>query len=194
MKTMRRILLLALALALTSGDVLGQTSPRTTYIASVGGQATTAAITLSIEASATQGFKLVGWCVGSSAATAAAAVTVTIQRRTTVSSSGTQLTNEGTGSTAISTLNPGHPVFPGIARLNGTPGSGGAVLDQVGFQVGVIASTPGPQPFCKTYFNATGIPMPEVLAGVANGLSINVSSAGSGGLAAGSIAAIVTVE
>src|SRR5438128_5915285 len=58
-------------------------SSRATYIASTSGNATTAAHTLSIEASSTLGFKLMGWCVSTSNATTAAAGTITVQRRTT---------------------------------------------------------------------------------------------------------------
>jgi hypothetical protein len=187
------ILLLALMLPV---QALAQASPRQTYIASVAAQATTGAILLSIEASATQGFRLVSWCVGITNATAAAGVTVTVQRRDTgASSGGTALTAEGTGTTVVSKMNPGHPNFPGIARLGGTPGTAAAVLDQQGFQVGELgagaADHPGPAPICKSYGQDSGSPNPIVPAGVINGVSINVSAAGAGGLAFGSISAIV---
>src|SRR5262245_53012222 len=104
-----------------------QSSAKQTYVASVSGQATTGAILLSIEAPAASGFRLVGWCVGTTSATAAAGVTVTVQRTTTASSGGTALTAEGTGTTVVSKLNPGHANFPGVARLGGTPGTAGAV-------------------------------------------------------------------
>ena len=192
---LRKILASLCVLALLAVPASPQSAPRATYIATVGAQATTGAILLSIESSATQGFRLLGWCVSSSSATAAAAVNVTVRRTTTASASGTQLTAEGTGSTAVSKMYPGHANFPGIARLGGTPGTDGATLDQVGFTVGEIAAGTadphGPEPICKTYLNTAGIPVPEVVAGTANGISINVSSAGSGGLASGSITAIV---
>lgn len=180
-----------------AGEVVKGRSIRPTYIASVGAQATTAAVTLSIEASAGTGYRLLGFCVASSNATAAAAITVTVQRRTTASSSGTALTNEGTGTTAVSKMDPADSDFGGIARLGGTPGTAGAVIDQYGFITGELgagaADPPGPGIFCINYDNDSG-KVPVVAAGTTNGLSINVSSAGAGGLAAGSISARIVQE
>lgn len=170
-----------------------------TYVASVGGQATTANIVLSIEPSATVGFKLIKYCVGMSNATAAAPVTVTVQRRTTAASSGgTALTNEGTGATAISKHDWSDANYPGVARLNGTPGTAGAVLDQEGFTVGEIAAgtaDPASLPvFCQP-FNEMGLMKPiRIQAGVTNGVSITVTAPGAGGLASGSITAWVVTE
>lgn len=179
-------------------EVVDGRSSRPTYIVSVGGQATTAAYILSIESSAATGFKLVQLCVGSSNATAAAAVTVTVARRTTASSGGTALTAEGTGATSVSKVDPSDGNFTGIARLGGTPGAAGPVLDQFGFSVGEIAAgtadTAGPPVFCKSYGGATGEKPPTVSPGAANGLSINVGAAGSGGLASGSISATIIQE
>lgn len=183
-------LLLLLALPLAAQD-----SNRPTYIAAVAGQATTAASTLSLEASATKGFRVVKVCVTSSAATAGAAVTVTIQRRTTASTGGTALTADGTGTTTVSRTDLTDATFPGIARLNGTPGTAGAVVDQFSFvvpEVGTVdAQSPPPQ--CVVYTDG-GTKPPRVPAGVANGLSINVSSAGAGGLAGGSIRAFIVFD
>ena len=71
------------------------------------------------------------------------------------------------------------------------------MLDQHGFMVGEIgagtADPGGPLPFCRIYGQG-GEHYPTVAAGVANGLSINLSAAGAGGLAFGSITAIVVVE
>lgn len=173
---------------------LGQ-SARPTYIAAVSGQATTAAVVLSIESSASTGFKLIRVCVSSSAATAGAAVTVTVQRRSTASSGGTALTAEGTGATTVTKMDPLDANFAGVARLGGTPGTAGAVLDQWSMvvpEVGTIDSQ-SPPPICKTYGD-TGEKSPVVAAGTANGLSINVSAAGAGGLAGGSISATVIAE
>lgn len=178
-------------------EVTGRSS-RATYVASVAGQATTAAITLSVESASGTGFRLLGWCVsGVSNATAAAAVTVTVQRRTTPSTGGTALTAEGTGTTSISKMDPADGNYGGIARLGGTTGTAGAVLDQAGFQVGEIgAGSADPNaaaPYCK-YYGLAGEKAPIVAAGVTNGLSVSVSSAGAGGLAAGSISAIISAE
>lgn len=197
-------ILLALLLASSAGaqnfaEQLIQTgrSRIPTYVASVGAQATTAAVTLSIESSAANGFRLLGWCVGISDATAAAAVTVTVQRRTTASSGGTALTAEGTSTTAISKMNPDSPNYAGIARLGGTPGTAGATLDQIGQQIGELgagaADPPGPSPLCRTY-GTEGGEAPTVAKGVANGLTIVIGSSGAGGLAVGSISAVIAVE
>jgi hypothetical protein len=167
--------------------------PPDTYAASVSGQATTAAILLSIEAPAATGFRLTGICLsGLSNATAAAAVTVTVQRRTTASSGGTALTAEGTGATVVSKFIPTSANFPGIARLNGTPGTAGAVLDQFGTQVATGLTSPNTDAICKTY-GLVGEAQPSVAPGVANGLSINVSAIGAGGLASGTVTAIIAM-
>lgn len=173
-------------------------SNRPTYIASVSGQATTGAYLLSIESSSAVGFKITKICYSSSPATAAAAVTVTVQRRTTAASSGgTALTNEGTGATAISKMDPADANYPGIARLNGTPGTAGAVLDQQHLTVAEIAAgtaDPGDTyERCIDYCRA-GEKCPTAPIGVVNGISINVTAAGAGGLAAGGITATIISE
>jgi hypothetical protein len=193
--------LLGLLLAITPASAQMYTGPggyvpgnstRATYVASVSGQATTAAILLSIEPPASQGFRLVRVCVGTSTATAASVFTVTIQRRTTASSGGTQLTNEGTGTTVVSSMDTTDANFPGIARLNGTPGTAGAVLDQWGDQTGVVG-TVGFSQLCVDY-GVRGEKPIIVPAGVTNGVSINVSTVGAGGLADGTISAVVMMN
>lgn len=164
---------------------------RATYTASVAGQATTAAIVLSIEASATRQLKITTIKVGASPATAPAAVTVTVQRRTTASSGGTLISNEANGN-SVSRHNPDSPVFPGVVRLGGTPGAAGAIVDQVGFVVGAIASQ-GLAPFIIPYGEDGEEPI-IIPAGVANGVTINISAAGAGGLADGSISVTMIVE
>jgi hypothetical protein len=185
----------------SAADVVTPTAPpisaRPTYIASVSGQATTAAYLLSIESSASTGFRLTKICVGSSGATAAAAVTVTVRRTTTASSGGTALTAEGTGTTAVSKMDSTDSNFGGTARLGGTPGTAGATLDQFAFtvpEIGAGAADPAHIPvFCTPYCLA-GEKCPTIPSGVANGLSINVSAAGAGGLAAGAISATFVAE
>lgn len=175
-------------------------STRATYTVSMGAQATTAAMTLSIEAGAAagQGLRLAGFCISTSVATAAAKVDVVIQRRTTASSVGTACVAEGTavGVCNVSKHDPAGANFPGIARNGGTPGTAGAVLWQTGFTVGELgagAADPNGQPtFCYEF--PLGSQAPSVAVGIANGLTINVSAAGAGGLASGAINAIVVVE
>jgi hypothetical protein len=176
-------------------------SARPTYLVSMGAQATTAAMTLSIEAPAATGFKLAFFCVSSSIATAAAKVDVVLQRRTSASSGGVACTNEfttvgGTGC-SIAKNDPADGSYGGVGRNAGTPGTAGAVLGQWGFttpELGAGAADPaGPPPFCVD-FGTRGGKMPTVAAGASNGLTITVSAAGAGGLAAGAITANIIVE
>lgn len=164
-------------------------SSRVTYIASVSGLATTALYNLTIEAGASQGFKVSEICISTSNATAAAAVTVTVNRRTTASSGGTVIANEATGN-AVSKMDPADASWAGIVRLTGTLGTIGATLDSFSFKVGEVgagtADVPSIPVFCRTY-GRSGEKLPTVVAGVTNGISVNVSAAGAGGLASGSI-------
>lgn len=189
-------LLLALALAL-SAPLTAQTSRLPTWIASASGLATTSAYTMSVEPNAVRSVRLATICVGSSNATAAAAVTVTVQRRLTASSGGTVATSEGTGTAAVSALEQGDGIYPGIVRITGTLGTAGPVLDQWSFMVGELgagAADPTSFPvFCKSYGDVGTKPI-TIPQGVANGLSISVSASGSGGLAAGSIAATLLMD
>jgi len=167
-------------------------STRTTYGVTTTANTAATAHTLSIEASAGTGYKLVEWCVGLSNATAASSVNVILNRRTTASTGGTALTNNGTGNTAITALNTSG-TFGGIGRLDGTPGTLGATIEAHQVQIGIIATGAGGSiPFCKRYGN-NGEMMPAVAAGVANGISISVPSLGAGSLAT-SITAIIIEE
>lgn len=172
-------------------------STRSTIAVVANALTTTAAYNLSIEAGSSLGFKLAGWCIGASSATAAAAVVVTVQRRTTASSGGTACTAEGTSSCAMSKFDPADSNFSGVARVTGTPGSAGAVLDASGIQIGEIgagtADAPGPAPICR-FYGTQGDKMPTVSAGTANGISISVGSGGSGALAMGFITAYLIEE
>lgn len=165
-------------------------STRTTYIASVSAATAATAHTLSIESAAGTGFKLAKFCVTVSNAAAASSIAVTVQRRTTASSAGTALTNNGTGTTAITSMD-GTSSYGGIARLDGTPGTAGAVLDQHQIQIGIIATGAGSEvPYCVQY-GGLGEQMPTVAAGVNNGLSIAVPTLGAGSLATGITATII---
>lgn len=145
---------------------------------------------LHIESSAGTGFKIVEWCVSVSNATAASSVSVIVNRRTTASSGGTALTNNGSGNTAITSFD-GASSYGGIARLDGTAGTLGATLDQQQFQIGIIATGAGTDaPFCKRYGDS-GEQLPTVLAGVTNGISISVPALGVGSLATSITATII---
>lgn len=170
-------------------------SSRVTYVASVSGVATTALYNLTVEAGSSQGFKVSQICVSVSNATAAAAVNVTVNRRTTASSGGTVVANEATGN-AVSKMDPADPSWAGIVRLTGTLGTIGPMLDQWSFQVGEIGAgtaDPGSGVFCRLY-GLNGEKLPTVVAGVTNGLSVNVSAPGAGGLASGSISITFIAE
>lgn len=171
-------------------------SSRVTYTATVSGVATTALYNLTVEAGASQGYKVTQVCVGVSNATAAAAVNITINRRTTASSGGTVIANEATGN-AVSKMDPADPSWAGIVRLTGTLGTIGPTLDSFSFQVGELgagtADAPGLATFCRIY-GLNGEKLPTVVAGVTNGLSVNVSAPGAGGLASGSISITFVAE
>ena len=171
-------------------------SSRVTYIASTGAVATTAAYSLQVEASASLGFKVSQICVSISNATAAAAVNVVVRRTTAASTGGTALTAEGTGTTAVSKMDPADGNFGGVARSGGTT-TNGATLDQFGFMVGELgagtADSAGPSPYCKQY-GPNGEKLPTVASGTANGISIAVSAPGAGGLAMGAVSATIIAE
>lgn len=190
---LRKKFFAAIALcALLAPSLFAVTSPDT-YIVSVSGQPTTAAILVSIESSATLGFRLLSWCAdGISNATAAAPVTITVQRRTTAASSGgTALTNEGTGVTVVAKVDSLSPNYPGLARLNGTPGTAGAVVDQRALQVATGLTSPS-TPICQDYISDYAR-APSAPAGVTNGISINISAVGAGGLSSGTITALIAL-
>lgn len=173
-------------------------STRPTYRCTATGLVTTALYSMQINAGVSLGFKLAKICVGTSAATAAALQTVTIQRRTTAASGGTAATAEGTASPAVSKMDPSAANFSGICTQTPTLGTAGAVLDGYGWtvpEIGAGAADHGTGfAQCYEYGDDGARQMPTVAAGVANGISITVSAAGAGGLAAGSITATFISE
>lgn len=190
---MLRIALLCLAL-LVAPPVWADrpVSAEPHYLVNTSG-ACTAAFSLQVESTATLGFELKEVCVSLSNATAAAAVTVTVRRTTAASTGGTLLTPEATGTGAVSKLNPSDGNYPGVVRVNGTT-TNGATLDQWGQQIGEIgagaADPPGPPLLCKRYPE----PSPIIAeAGVANGISVAVSSLGAGALASCSISTLLAI-
>ena len=171
-------------------------SRRVTYIASSSALVTTAAFNLSLEAEAARGFKVSQICVGISPATAAAAVTVSVNRRTTASSGGTAATAEGTGADSVSKMDPADANWTGVVRRTGTLGTVGPTLDQFAFtapELGAGAADPGVFPYCKQY-GLNGEKLPTVLAGTTNGLSVSATAPGAGGLAAGFISVTFVSE
>lgn len=172
-------------------------SAEASYTCNASGLVTTALYSMQLEAEVSRGFQVKRVCVGVSNVTAATAVTVTINRRTTASSGGTAATAEGTASPSVSKRDPADGNFGGVCRQTGTLGTIGALVDSFSFQVGELgagtADVQGPAVFCKEY-GERGMKPITVLAGVANGLSVSVSAPGAGGLAAGSISIDFTAE
>jgi hypothetical protein len=213
---MKKILLLALLLpTLASADVIlrggGTTnqakvnavgslrtnegpSDRATYVASAGGLATTAAYSLSIESGVSVGFKISQICVSLSGATAVQTLSVQVQRRTTASSGGTVAAAEGTTAAgSVSKMDPASANYSGVVRVTGTVGTAGAMIDQWGQYLPVVATGAGPT-YCKVY-GMNGDQLPTAVAGVTNGISILVTpGTPAGGLAVGAISAILIAE
>lgn len=178
-------------------------STRQTYNATISGATTTAAYNLQIESSAGAGFKVIEICVGyAQGATAAGTiVTTTVSRRTTASSGGTALTNNGTGTTAITDLSGGSVGYGGIARgMAATLGTAGATIDQWAFRQSVLGATTGMESVgdvrvCQQYGSAQGGGQAIVVpAGTSNGLAVQVSAGGAGSVAIGSIRVTFIVD
>lgn len=162
-----------------------------TYTCTATGLASTAIYSMQLDAEVSRGFKIQKICVSAnSPATAAAAVSVTVQRRTTASTGGTAATAEGTASPAVSKFDPADGNWGGRCAQTPTLGTAGAVLDgwsQTVGELGAGLADPGSgTPICKTYGDESE-KAPTVLAGVTNGVSVAVSAVGAGALAGGSI-------
>lgn len=171
-------------------------STRPTYIASAGAIACTTANNLIIESAAGVGFKLVSWCVNMSQATAAAAINIVVRRETSASTGGTALTNEGSGTVAISKMDPADANYTGIGKSTGTSGTAGATLDQVGLSIselGAGAADPAGVNFCRTY-GLSGEKLPTVTAGTSNGIVISLTASGAGGLSSCALSATFIQE
>lgn len=171
-------------------------STRQTFNATISGATTTAAYNLQIESAAGQGFKIIEICVGyAQGATAAGTiVTTTVSRRTTASSGGVALTNNGTGTTAVTDLSGAGVAYGGLARgMAATLGTAGATIDQWAFRQSVLGATTGIEGvgdtrICQQYGSAQGGGQAIVVpAGATNGVAVNVSAGGAGSVAVGSI-------
>lgn len=169
-------------------------SARQTFAAIISGATTTAAWNLQVESSASAGFKVIEICVSypMGATAAGTIITTTVSRRTTASTGGTALTNNGTGTTAVTDLSGNAVAYGGLARgMAATLGTVGATLDQWAYRQSVLGATTGIEPIgvvCRQYGSAQGggqaITVP---AGVTNGVSVLVSAGGAGSVAVGSI-------
>lgn len=168
-----------------------------TYQCTATGLVTTALYSMQLDGEAARGFRVQKVCVGGSNATAAALQTITIQRRTTASTGGTAATQEGTASPSVSKLDPADGNYTGRCAVTPTLGTAGAILDGWGQMVGELgagaADAPSLGVFCKTYGDESE-KAPAVLSGTTNGLSVSVTAAGAGGLAAGSITIMFIAE
>lgn len=169
-------------------------STRQTFTATSSVLVTTAIYSMQLEAPAATGIKITQICVGYSIGATAAGtiVTTTINRRTTASSAGTALTNNGTGTDVVSDMNGAAVAYGGIARRTGTLGTIGASIDAWSFRQSVLAATtsndlgPPAHVICKRY-GQDGTQALTVPAGVTNGISVVVSAGGAGSVAVGSI-------
>lgn len=170
--------------------VIDGQSSSASYTCTAMGLATTALYSMQLNAEVARGLKIKRICVGTSNPTAAAAVTVTVQRRTTAASGGTAATAEGTASPAVSKRDPADGNFAGVCTQTPTLGTAGPVVDGWSFTVGEqgtgTADAPGPAMHCKEY-GERGMKPIVVLSGATNGISVAVSAPGAGGLASGSI-------
>lgn len=171
-------------------------STRQTFVATISGATTTAAYNLQVESPAATGIKILEICVTYSVGATAAGtiVTTTVSRRTTASSGGTALTNNGTGTTAVTDLSGNSVAYGGLARgMAATLGTAGAVIDQWSFRQSVLPATTAVEPpdgrVCQQYGSAAGGGMMaiQVPAGVTNGIAVQVSAGGAGSVASGSI-------
>lgn len=180
-----------------AGEVTRGRSQRPTYMATAGGLVTTAAYSMQLEAEVSRGFHVAEICVSTSNATAAALQTVTVRRTTAAGSGGTTLTAEGTGTVGVTQMVPGTGNWGGRSVHTGTAGTAGAVFDSWGWTVGELgagtADGASEQMHCKKY-GQNGEQMPYVASGTANGITINVTAAGAGGLASGSITVTFIAE
>jgi hypothetical protein len=168
-------------------------STRNTFTATVSGATTTAAYNLIVESASLQGFKVHEICVSYALGATAAGtiITTTVRRVTLASSGGTALTNNGTGTTAVTDLSGNAVAYGGLARgLAATINGAGATIDQWQFPQTVVAGTTGitqPAVICRSYgIEGVGQAI-TVAAGVTNGIAVNVSAGGAGSLAVGSI-------
>jgi len=176
------------------------TSTRPTFAATVAGAVTTAAFNLIVESASLQGFRVSEICVSYALGATAAGtiITTTVRRVTAASSAGTALTNNGTGTTAVTDLSGASVAYGGLARgLAATINGAGATIDQWQFPQTVVAATTGitpPAVICRQYGSAVGGMPIIVQAGVTNGVAVNVSAGGAGSLAVGSIRMTFTAE
>lgn len=169
-------------------------STRQSFTATSSVLTTTAIYSLSIEAPAGNGIKITQICVGYSiGATAAGTIVLTnINRRTTASAGGTALTNNGSGTDAVTDLNGGAIAYGGVARRSATLGTIGASIDAWSFRQSVLAATtsndlgPPGHVICKQY-GQNGEQAITVPSGATNGISVVVGAGGAGSVAVGSI-------
>lgn len=167
-----------------------------TYSCTMTALVSTALYSMQLDAEAGRGFKVQKICVSAnSPATAAAAVTVTVNRRSTASTGGTAATQEGTASPSVSKFDPADGNWTGRCAQTPTLGTIGPLLDgwsQTVGEIGAGAADPSSgTPFCKTYGDKSE-KAPSVVSGTTNGISVSVTASGAGALAAGSITVIFT--
>lgn len=165
------------ALSVTTGA-----GGRPTYTCSTSGQAANATVRLTVDAPPNHKVRVLRWCVSTSSATAAAAVTIKLARFKTPSTGGNS-TAEGNSNPAVAKHDPSDPAFGGRCALNATDGTSDSVIDGHSFQVGEAAvggttDKPSEHFFCRDYSQTGGVVLyPGTLYSI--GLSITAAGTGS---------------
>lgn len=200
-KPLLALVLLLVALVLPGGPAYGQfggpvwpgQSGRPTYVASIANIGGGSNRVVTVHAEANLGIKVIRVCFGSVSPTAGVATHAILQRRTAAGSGGTLATDSAAlGALSIARLNTASPVFGGVVRLDGTPGTAGTIVDQWSALTPSTPATIG-WPYCHDY-GQNGEQVPTVPAGVANGISLEVTAAGAGGLINESIKIVFIAE
>lgn len=146
-------------------------------------------------------FSLLRWCMSSAPSTAAGALVVTVQRRTSAASFGSVGVAEGTTSgnqtTAVFDFQrDGAAQGRGTGVQNGaiTFGTAGAILDRLGFTTLEPGGTDqySAAMFCRSYDKDSG-KAPLIPGGIVNGISISTSNV-SGSTASASMTSITILE
>lgn len=188
-------LILALVLPTHASAQIAAGGPRGTYadrtvrgayVLTAVNQAVTGVESLfNLEAEANRGFRITKLCIDPGSATAATWTLWQLIRTTAVASSGgTVIASEATASTnSITKMFSGDASWAGLARVAGTEGTSGAILDQGTIFVNATATPPTMQPStCFSYCDNSGI-CPTVDPGILNGVKLMLTGT-AGGVAA----------
>lgn len=173
LKTFLILLILSLSFDhLAAGQNLYPKNNRQTYTVGGGASFTVLDSLVNLESEADRGFWITKVCIYPGSATAAVHTTWQLIRTTTASSGGTLITTEATS--GVSFLAKGmYNVnnWTGIARVGGTEGTSGAILDGGGIFVGTATTANGGE-LCRTYCLDDKQFCPFIPKGVTNGVKL----------------------